>query len=82
LTISELPAHTHAVSAMPGTADQLDPTGRVWAGGHSAYAPSATTTMNAASVGSSGGSLPHENQSPYLVLNFCIALQGQFPTQS
>jgi len=27
----------------------------------------------------SGGSLPHDNISPALVLNFCIALQGVFP---
>lgn len=26
-----------------------------------------------------GGGLPHENQQPYLGVNFCIALQGIFP---
>jgi len=29
-----------------------------------------------------GGSQPHENMSPYLVLNFVIALQGIFPSQN
>lgn len=28
----------------------------------------------------SGGGLPHENQQPYLGVNFCIALQGIFPS--
>jgi microcystin-dependent protein len=26
-----------------------------------------------------GGNLPHNNMMPYLVVNFCIALQGVFP---
>lgn len=29
---------------------------------------------------SQGGGLPHENQQPYLGVNFCIALQGVFPS--
>jgi len=38
--------------------------------------------MNAASITSVGGSQPHENRQPYLVLNFIIALQGIFPSQN
>lgn len=34
-------------------------------------------TQNSASV---GGSQPHQNMMPYLVLNYCIALQGVFPS--
>jgi microcystin-dependent protein len=29
---------------------------------------------------SAGGGLPHENQQPYLGINFCIALQGVYPS--
>ena len=29
-----------------------------------------------------GGSQPHNNMMPYLVLNFIIALQGIFPSQN
>ncbi len=29
-----------------------------------------------------GGSQPHNNMQPYLVLNFCIALVGIFPSQN
>ncbi|RIW12977.1 phage tail protein [Algoriphagus lacus] len=36
-------------------------------------------TQNSASV---GGSQPHQNMMPYLVLNYCIALQGVFPSQN
>ena len=38
--------------------------------------------MNPASVGPVGGSQAHNNMMPYLVLNFCIALQGIFPSQN
>jgi microcystin-dependent protein len=52
-----------------------------------AYAPAesggktaALTTMDPSSVTSVGGSQPHNNMMPYLVLNFVIALQGIFPS--
>jgi microcystin-dependent protein len=37
-------------------------------------APSAVTNI--------GGSQPHENRQPFLVILFCIALQGVFPSQN
>jgi microcystin-dependent protein len=40
------------------------------------------STLNALCVAPSGGSQPHENMSPYLVLNFIIALQGIFPSRN
>jgi microcystin-dependent protein len=82
LTISETPAHTHVPVAMPTTADQTNPTGNVWGGGRSAYSPTPGVAMTPANVLVSGGSQPHENMSPYLVLNFIIALQGIFPSQN
>jgi microcystin-dependent protein len=38
--------------------------------------------MNPSSVSSIGGSQPHTNLQPYLVLNFIIALQGIFPSHN
>jgi microcystin-dependent protein len=43
---------------------------------------SGLTAMNAASITNVGGSQPHNNMMPYLVLNFIIALQGIFPSQN
>ena len=40
------------------------------------------TPLNSGSVYNVGGSQPHTNMQPYLVLNFCIALQGIFPSQT
>jgi len=45
-------------------------------------APQALDTMLPQCVGNVGGSQPHNNMMPYLVLNFIIALQGIFPTQN
>jgi microcystin-dependent protein len=33
-------------------------------------------------LGNAGGSQPHNNMQPYLVLNFIIALQGIFPSRA
>jgi microcystin-dependent protein len=33
-------------------------------------------------IGNQGGSQPHENRQPFLVLNFIVALQGVFPSQN
>lgn len=40
------------------------------------------TSLLPASVSNVGGSQPHENMSPFLVLNYVIALQGIFPSQN
>jgi microcystin-dependent protein len=41
-----------------------------------------TGTMSADTISTAGGSQPHENRQPYTVLNWCIALQGIFPSQN
>ncbi|MDQ0463542.1 microcystin-dependent protein [Caulobacter ginsengisoli] len=38
--------------------------------------------LNATSVQGAGGSQPHENMQPFLVINFIISLFGVFPTQN
>jgi microcystin-dependent protein len=82
LTINELPAHNHQATAA-AAATGPSPQGTTWApSGHDMYAPSADTTMNASAVGNAGGGEAHENQAPYLVLNFVIALQGIFPSRN
>lgn len=82
LNMAELPAHTHAAVGSSTPANLGVPTGNLWATGNAAYNPTPNTTMNPACVLPAGGSQPHENMSPYLVLNICIALQGIFPSQT
>ena len=89
LTVSELPSHTHALSASSDVATTHVPGASLPAGkprgGINRYAPagSGNSTMHAGSLSSSGGgSQPHENRQPFLTLTFAIALQGIFPSQS
>ena len=85
LVIGELPAHVHSVMASSLDGDLPSPANNLLAGTATAQlystAPSSLTALNSSTVTSSGGgSQPHENMQPYLVLAFCIALQGVFPS--
>lgn len=82
LNISELPAHTHVPTGSSNAASATAPTGNLWATKASIFAGSADTAMNPACITAVGGNQPHENMSPYLVLNFIISLQGIFPSQN
>ena len=85
LNLSELPTHTHVLNGTSNTATNTPSTSTVFARSNpqQAYAaPSNLVAMDPRTVGNTGGSQPHENTQPYLVLNFCIALQGIFPSQN
>ncbi len=83
---SEMPAHSHIVSAAPTivAGDTNIAQGNAFAQSSqgNAYGPAASLTQLAfQTVSLAGGSLPHQNMQPYLTLNFCIALQGIFPAR-
>lgn len=84
VTISQMPTHTHFVSASSVATDGVASPANAYLGGASnAYhAPLNLTSMNPGTVANVGGSQPHLNMQPYLVLNFCIALVGAFPSES
>jgi microcystin-dependent protein len=83
LVQSEMPTHTHAMSAASGAGDVEVPTNATLARTDSfTYAnPVNLTPLDAGTVSSVGGSQPHNNVQPYSVLNFCIALTGIFPSR-
>jgi microcystin-dependent protein len=88
LSISELPTHTHTMQAC--TLPETDANASAVATSHllaapstQLYAPAANlTSLLPATVGNVGGSQAHLNMQPFLVLNFSIALQGIFPSQT
>jgi microcystin-dependent protein len=85
LSISEIPTHTHVLNGSTTTGDNQVPGGLVF--GNSApnnlYGPVQNqTAVRAPTVANVGGSQAHLNMQPFLVLNFCIALQGIFPSQT
>ena len=82
---AQMPAHSHSVHADANEARSADPVGHLLAKAAThVYTgrPAGSTLMNSGMVGDSGGGEPHSNIQPYLVLNFCIALQGIFPARS
>jgi len=82
LTLQELPGHNHRPVGSSANADQSTPGGNLWAANaYATYSPTPGTAMNLATVLSAGGSQPHDNMPPYLVLNFIIALEGIFPSR-
>ena len=88
----QLPAHTHTLKAQNLDANSAAPGGQFLANSnvegprgrvsYNTYAPPATQVpMASPSIGSTGGSLPHDNMQPYLAINMCIALIGVFPSR-
>jgi microcystin-dependent protein len=83
LSIAELPTHTHTLNASSTVGTQQIPAGNLLAatpnqlyhGADASLVAMATTT-----VANTGGSQAHLNMQPFLTLNFCIALQGIFPS--
>jgi microcystin-dependent protein len=93
LSIAELPTHVHsfnansAVVSATANANQGSPAGNYWANnGLTVFStpdqnnPINTAAMSPQTVSNIGGSQAHLNMQPFLVLNFCIALQGIFPS--
>ena len=85
LTVPQLPAHSHIANAGSGGND-LSPAGNVWAtdagGNTAAYNDASNAQMAATAIGVAGGSQPHDNIQPFLVVNFIIALEGIFPARN
>src|SRR4051794_30935009 len=83
LSIAELPTHTHALVAQAANADTLAPGANVLASANNVYGGAANlTSLLPTTIGNVGGSQAHLNMQPFLVLTFCIALQGIFPSQT
>ncbi|HUK36461.1 MAG TPA: tail fiber protein [Vicinamibacterales bacterium] len=84
LSISEIPTHTHTLFATTATASPSPvPSNNYLAPTASMYGAFGNgTSLNPTSITNVGGSQAHLNMQPFLVLNFSIALQGIFPSQT
>ncbi|MEO7305965.1 MAG: tail fiber protein [Ferruginibacter sp.] len=82
LSINELPTHTHQAFGSSNAPTVAPPTSNFWASntGFTPYGTAGDTAMSTQSLNNTGGSQAHENRSPFLTLNYCIALQGIFPS--
>ncbi len=86
LSAAEMPQHQHVMQASTGSA--LNPTpipgaGKLLADSapNEVYrAPGELAPTSSGTIAAVGGGQAHNNMQPYLALNFCIALQGLFPS--
>jgi microcystin-dependent protein len=92
LMSQQMPMHQHAIfAATPGATEERT-AGPATSGtsylsdakGSYIYQNPGTTNTPFApnAIGMTGGSQPHDNMQPYLVLNFCISLYGVFPPRN
>ncbi|WP_432467757.1 phage tail protein [Agarivorans sp. Z349TD_8] len=92
LTEATMPSHTHAVQATTEAASNKPYTGAVFAEAHDGktgpvidfYSTSASWNhaLNSMSVSPFGEGRAHNNMQPSQVLNFCIALEGIYPSRN
>ena len=85
LTVGQLPQHLHSAMGNSGAGTSPSPSGALWAGSPTniyTAGSAANAAMSATSISVSGGSQPHDNMLPFVTLNFCIAFEGIYPSQS
>jgi microcystin-dependent protein len=88
LLSNQMPLHNHNANCFSTPGDeQKSPAGALWAEesqrSTTVYATTGTvSTMGGQAIGTAGGSQPHPNIQPFTCLNFCIALQGEFPSRT
>ena len=83
----QLPSHGHVTRASADLAAGSSPAGNLMGakgrGGVDVYAAATNfTALAPGAVGSAGSSQAHNNMQPSLVVNFCIALEGIFPSRN
>ena len=82
VTINEFPTHTHLATVSQNNGTLNSPATNFLAAA-AIYGPvNNFQPINPQTVTNTGGSQPHNNMQPYLVLNICIALQGIFPSRN
>ena len=85
LVTAEMPAHNHQMVASSNVADQTNADGNLLAKDGSAALFSTTqnaTALAGTMVAPNAGGQAHPNVQPYLVLNYCMCLNGIFPSRN
>jgi microcystin-dependent protein len=85
LSVQQIPLHNHGVGCQTAGGDSRVPTNALPAmetGNTAATYAETDTTVNMKNtlIAPTGGSQPHENMQPFLVINYIISLFGRFPS--
>jgi microcystin-dependent protein len=79
----QIPAHNHSLACSSDDANAGSPANNFPAAvANPIYSNAQNAALAANAISTVGGSQPHENRQPYQTLNFCIALQGIFPSRN
>lgn len=87
LTEAQIPAHTHGARASSAGSNSGPASDNVLAAEsapdfpYGALDAANVTPLRSGTVSNSGGEQAHDNMQPYCAVNFCIAMQGLFPTR-
>lgn len=85
VTLNELPTHSHTFNGVNTPATENSPGSNetlAQSVGYDAYVPNENVaSMSNNNVSAVGGSGPHENEMPYLCVNFIVALFGIYPSK-
>ncbi|MCF7751005.1 tail fiber protein [Bacillus subtilis subsp. subtilis] len=84
LNSTQIPPHTHIAIATSDAGTARTPVNNLYAKASAKlYGPATgqTVTLHPSTLSSSGQNQPHDNMQPYSVLNFCILLQGVYPSR-
>jgi microcystin-dependent protein len=85
LNVNQIPIHNHNVTVSQDLANAPSPANQVYAQSTqiSMYTQDqASKFFNPSELNPIGGSQPHENMQPYLVITFILSLFGVFPSQN
>ncbi len=82
LTVQEMPSHTHTAYGSGSTANLKSASGNLLAASASnPYSSTQDVSMHAQAISATGNNQGHENMSPYLAVNYVIALVGIYPSR-
>ena len=83
LSSANMANHQHSVQATSDNGTTALPGGNLLAAFNNGYRSDAPDLgLSAPTVSAVGGGQAHQNMQPYLAVNFCIALQGLFPSRN
>ena len=82
LSTNEVPAHNHLLNANSNAANNTAPGSNLLASAETYESQSTLISLASNTLSPIGNNQSHENRQPYLVMNFCIALVGVFPSRN
>ena len=82
LSTAEMPQHSHTAVGTTEVANQVTAGGNLLATTNSNSYAAATNEIENSTALSSVGGQAHQNMQPYMAVNYCIAIQGLFPSRN